>query len=58
MVIPQVPKLRARCDSPGLEVGIWSTTAADDEVICTIRGLDEFTGVSVEKSMSIFFFLV
>lgn len=54
------PGTKAPCQMwfSGIEAVRLERTAADGEVICTIGGLDEFTGVSVEKSMSIFFSLV
>lgn len=51
----------ARCDPLGVEGWVSSEhTAADDEVISTIWGRDEFTGErkKKKKSMSLFFFLV
>lgn len=54
------PGTKAPCQMwfSGIEGVRLERTAAGGEVLCTIWGLDEFTGVSVEKSMSIFFSLV
>lgn len=45
MCLPQVPRLHTRCDPLGVGRGeSLEHTAADDEVISTIWGMDEFTG--------------
>lgn len=57
MCPPQVPRLHTRCDPLGVDG--WERlerTAADDEVISTIWGMDEFTGERGKKKHVTFLF--
>lgn len=52
----QVPRLCTRCDPWELRWGkSLEHTAADDEVISTIRGMDEFTGEREKKNVTFLF---